>query len=119
MMYTPLDYIGDKLPYLTYLNAIIAYNFIHYTSNSFSFYKLPSGLPHHREQRIKVEVIYIFDGLDDKYISIFRKPYISFKPKIDCIPPELNIIVIWYLLKIMILLLLLEVLGKIKEFLMI
>ena len=60
MIYTPLDYIGDKLPYLTYLNAIIAYNFIHYTSNSFSFYKLPSGLLHHREQRIKVEGIYIF-----------------------------------------------------------
>ena len=96
MMYTPLDYIGDKLPYLTYHNAIIAHNFIHYTSNSFSFYKLPSGLPHHREQRIKVEGIYIFGGLDDKYelsnklyiISIFRKPCIAFKPKIDGIPPE-------------------------------
>ena len=88
MMYTSFDYIGDKLPYLTYHNAIIAHNFFHYTSNSFSFYKFPSGLPHHREQRIKIEGIYIFGGLDDKYeisnklyiISIFRKPCIAFKP---------------------------------------
>ena len=96
MIFTSLDYIGDKLPYLTYHNAIIAHNFFHYTSNSFSFYKFPSGLPHHREQRIKIEGIYIFGGLDDKYeisnklyiISIFRKPCIAFKPKIDGIPPE-------------------------------
>ena len=96
MTFTPLDYIGDKLPSLIYHNGIFANHFNHYTSDSFSFYELPLGLPHNRVQKIKIEGIYIFGGLNEKYqlnnkvylISVCKKPCIVFKPKIDGIPPE-------------------------------
>ncbi len=62
MTFTPLDYFSDKLPSLIYHNGIFANHFNHYSSDSFSFYKLPLDLPHNRIQKIKIEGIYIFGG---------------------------------------------------------
>ena len=96
LSWSPLIYIGEKLPRIMYHNACMVNNYSYYTNTPYSFYKLPSNLPSNRLKKIKIEGVYIFGGINEEriinndlyVISICKKPCEVFKPKIDGIPPE-------------------------------
>ena len=94
--YFKLETTGKKLPYLINHSAVMVNNFQKYSNKSFSFYKIPIDLASNRINKIQIEGIYIFGGLNkekklknDIYIiSIGKKPCNVLTPIIDGIPPE-------------------------------
>ncbi len=94
--YFKLETTGKKLPYLINHSAVMVNNFQKYSNKPFSFYKIPIDLASNRINKIQIEGIYIFGGLNkekklknDIYIiSIGKKPCNVLTPIIDGIPPE-------------------------------
>ena len=94
--YYKLETTGKKLPYLINHSAVMVNNFQKYSNKPFSFYKIPIDLASNRINKIQIEGIYIFGGLNkekklknDIYIiSIGKKPCNVLTPIIDGIPPE-------------------------------
>ena len=95
MKWSPLDYIGEKLPKIMYHNAVIVNNYFNLVDDSYSFYKPPNNIPSSRINKIKFEGIYLFGGINEEriinneimIISICKKPCEVFKPRIDGMPP--------------------------------
>ena len=95
-LYFKLETTGIKLPYLINHSAVMVNNFQKYSNKPFSFYKIPIDLASNRINKIQIEGIYIFGGLNkekklnnDIYIiTIGKKPCNIISPFIDGIPPE-------------------------------
>ena len=94
--YSKLETKGIKLPYLINHSAVMVNNFQKYSNKPFSFYKIPINITSNITNKIQIEGIYIFGGLNkekilknDIYIiSIGKKPCHVISPIIAGLPPE-------------------------------